>query len=79
MNADVKLYAGLYDGNQKSTLEIDPKRKGYVHLIKGSLDVNGRKLSSGGALMLSDESHISISNGVDAEVLVFDLHAGDVK
>jgi hypothetical protein len=79
VNADVKLYAGLFEGNQKSTLEIDPKRKGYVHLIKGSLDVNGRKLSSGDALMLSDESHISISNGVDAEVLVFDLHAGDVK
>jgi len=55
------------------TLDKDPKRKGYVHLVKGSLEVNGQKLGSGDALMLSEESLIHISNGSDAEVLVFDL------
>jgi redox-sensitive bicupin YhaK (pirin superfamily) len=79
VNADVKLYAGLFDGNQKSTLEIDPKRKGYVHLIKGSLLVNGENLNAGDALMIAEEDQINISHGKDAEVLVFDLHAGDVK
>jgi hypothetical protein len=79
VNADVKLYASLYDGNQKSTLEIDPKRKGYVHLIKGSLEVNGENLNAGDALMIAEEDQINISHGKDAEVLVFDLHEGDVK
>ena len=49
------------------------QRKAYVHLIKGSLHVNGTLLSSGDALLLENESGLLISNGKDAEVLVFDL------
>ena len=75
VNADVKLYAGLFDGNQKATLDINPQRKAYVHLIKGSLEVNGENLNAGDALMIAEEDEISISHGKDAEVLVFDLSA----
>ena len=75
VNADVKLYAGLFDGNQKATLDINPQRKAYVHLIKGSLEVNGENLNAGDALMIAEEGEISISHGKDAEVLVFDLSA----
>ena len=75
VNADVKLYAGLFDGNQKATLDINPQRKAYVHLIKGSLEVNGENLNAGDALMIAEEVEISISHGKDAEVLVFDLSA----
>lgn len=75
MNADAKLYAGLFVGDQKATLDINPQRKAYVHLIKGSLEVNSFKLESGDALMLADEEQIALSHGKDAEVLVFDLAA----
>jgi redox-sensitive bicupin YhaK (pirin superfamily) len=47
-----------------------------VHLIKGTLLVNGRALSSGDAAMIASESQIEISHGKEAEALVFDLHAG---
>lgn len=73
MNADAKLYAGLFDGDQKATLDINPQRKAYVHLIKGLLEVNGQKLESGDALMLAEEEQIALSHGKEAEVLVFDL------
>lgn len=73
MNADAKLYAGLFDGDQKALLDINPQRKAYVHLIKGSLEVSGHKLESGDALMLAEEEQIALSHGKDAEVLVFDL------
>ena len=73
MNADAKLYAGLFDGDQSATLNIDLKRKAYVHLIKGSLEVNGQNLNAGDALMIEKEGKISVSHGKDAEVLVFDL------
>ncbi len=73
MNADAKLYAGLFEGDQKAVLDINPQRKAYVHLIKGSLEVNGQQLEGGDALMLAEEDQISISHGKDAEVLVFDL------
>lgn len=73
MNADAKLYAGLFDGDQSATLNIDLKRKAYVHLIKGSLEVNGQNLNAGDALMIEKEGKISVSHGKDAEVLVFEL------
>ena len=75
MNADAKLYAGTFDGNQSAILKLDPSRKGYVHLIKGALMVNGQRLSGGDAAMIANESGIEISEGEEAEVLVFDLHA----
>jgi redox-sensitive bicupin YhaK (pirin superfamily) len=48
-------------------------RKAYVHLVRGEVQVNGHALKTGDAVMLDKETHVSISHGVDAEVLVFDL------
>jgi redox-sensitive bicupin YhaK (pirin superfamily) len=73
--ADAKVYAGLFDGLQSAQLQLDPKRKAYVHLIQGSLVINGQTLEGGDALLIKDESHLEIANGKSAEVLVFDLSA----
>jgi redox-sensitive bicupin YhaK (pirin superfamily) len=75
IHADAKLYSGLFDGNQSAHLTLDPTRKAYVHLIQGTLDVNGQTLNAGDALFIQDETQLSISNGKSAEVLVFDLSA----
>lgn len=73
IHADAKLYAGLFDGAETATLAISPQRKAYVHLIRGSLNVNGETLSGGDALLIQDESAIHLKDGEKAEVLVFDL------
>ena len=73
--ADAKVYAGLFDGQQLAQLQLDPKRKAYVHLIQGSLDINDQTLEGGDALLIESESQLAISNGKSAEVLVFDLSA----
>lgn len=75
IHADARLYTGLFDGNEIAGLDIDPRRKAYVHLIRGELVVNGQKITSGDAVMLEQESHIQISNAKNAELLVFDLAA----
>ena len=73
IHADAKLYAGLFDGNENTSISIDPLRKGYVHLIRGELTVNGQKISTGDAILLEQESQIQITDARKAEVLVFDL------
>ena len=75
IHADAKVYAGLFDGTQAARIALDPGRKGYVHLVRGRLDVNGRSLVGGDAALLENESSIDVANGGDAEVLVFDLAA----
>jgi redox-sensitive bicupin YhaK (pirin superfamily) len=73
--ADAKVYAGLFDKGQSFDLTLDPNRKFYVHVIRGSLDVNGQALDGGDALLFQEEDRLAISNGKSAEVLVFDLSA----
>jgi quercetin 2,3-dioxygenase len=73
INADAKIYAGLFDSAETAKLQIDPARKAYVHLITGQLMAQGQKLQAGDALMLEGEDMLVFEHGVNAEVLVFDL------
>ena len=75
VHADATLYAGLFDGAEAATLDIDPARKAYVHLVRGALTVNGERLQGGDAALLAEASRIELGQGEDAEVLVFDLAA----
>ncbi|MBS3995816.1 MAG: pirin family protein [Hydrogenophaga sp.] len=73
VHADAALYAGLFDGAERAQLDLDPQRKAYVHLVRGTLHVNGRALRAGDAAVMADESRLVLSEGEQAEVLVFDL------
>lgn len=70
---DALLYAGLFDAAEQATLELRPGRLGYVHVVRGQLRVNGRLLVAGDALKYEGEPLVSLEQGEDAEVLVFDL------
>jgi redox-sensitive bicupin YhaK (pirin superfamily) len=75
IHADAALYSGLFDGDERAQLALDPSRKAYVHLVRGVLEVNGQPISAGDAILLQYENKITLANGCDAEVLVFDLAA----
>ena len=75
ISADAKIYSGLFDESQSAQLPLDPNRKAYVHLIHGALEVNGQRLNSGDALLIQEETQLTLSHGKSAEVLVFDLSA----
>ena len=73
MNADARLYAGLFDGAEHATQALDASRKGYLHVVHGSVRVNGEPLTAGDALLIEHEPQLSLDQGSDAEVLFFDL------
>lgn len=73
LHQDALLHAGLFDGGEAATLPLAPGRLAYVHLVRGRLEVNGHVLDAGDALRLEDEAAVCLGQGVDAEVLVFDL------
>ena len=75
IHADARLYLGLFDGADQAELALDTARKAYVHLVRGTLEVNGASLGAGDAVMMADEKSIRLANGRQAEVLVFDLAA----
>ncbi|MEJ6005178.1 pirin family protein [Paucibacter sp. AS339] len=73
MSANARLYAGLLDGAERVRLDLAAGRLAYVHLVRGSLQVNGQSLAAGDALQLREEAAVLLEAGLDAEVLVFDL------
>lgn len=73
IHQDARLYAGLFDGQERATLELSPARKAWVHVASGRVTVNGHVLHAGDALGLLDELELTLEHGHKAEVLVFDL------
>jgi len=73
INADARMYAGLFDRDETASLPLDASRPVYVHLIRGELEVNGERLAAGDAARLQGEKQLTLAAGKDAEVLVFDL------
>lgn len=52
---------------------LNPERLAYVHVARGALQVNGIVLSGGDGALLDSETTLTLHDGHDAEVLVFDL------
>ncbi len=73
MQQDATLYAGLFDAGEQAELLLDPARRTYVHVVRGSLQVDALELQAGDALALRQASRLLLRHGRDAEVLVFDL------
>ena len=73
IHADATVHTGLFDGPERAQVALDPRRKAYVHLVRGELQVNGVALRAGDALKLRDEALLTLEGGRGAEVLVFDL------
>jgi redox-sensitive bicupin YhaK (pirin superfamily) len=72
VHQDARLYAGLFDGAERASLELQKGRLAYVHVARGALSVNGKRLEAGDALK-TDTGPITLEDGSNAEVLVFDL------
>lgn len=73
IHANVRVYAGLFDGEEQVSMALQPDRLTYVHLVRGALSVNGQRLQAGDALQLQEAEALRLAEGEDAEVLVFDL------
>ncbi|HDR9508801.1 pirin family protein [Burkholderia cepacia] len=75
---DTRIYAGLFDGDERATLELAPDRFAYVHVARGSVTVNGVTLGEGDGARIRGEQALTLADGNDAEVLVFDLRPVEV-
>jgi len=74
IHQDARVYAGLFDGDEVATLEVDG-RNIYVHVARGQVNANGQALNAGDALQITAGKQVTLQAGKDAEVLVFDLPA----
>jgi len=73
IHQDVNLYAGLFDKGESDKISQAPERKFYVHVARGSVDVDGATLNEGDGAFVERQPDLSVQ-GIDrGEILVFDL------
>ena len=70
---DSNIYAGLFDSDESATLTLDKNRHAYVHVARGSVELNGVKLEAGDGVRLRNPQTLQLTAGKAAEVLVLDL------
>jgi len=73
IHQDARVYAGLFDGAENATLPIAAGRGVYVHVARGSVKANDAALQAGDAMKATGVRSVTLQDGHDAEVLVFDL------
>lgn len=81
LNADVRMYACILqalEGKAASVEHVqDPRRNAYVFVLRGALEVAGKKLTAGDALLAENEDRLVLSAQTDTEFLLFDLASAD--
>lgn len=70
---DASVYAALLDGDEQVQHELAPGRRAYVHVARGGVTLNGQQLGAGDGVKIEDERKLSLSEGKNAEILLFDL------
>jgi redox-sensitive bicupin YhaK (pirin superfamily) len=73
VHQDARVYAGLFDGEERQDFVLPENRYAYVHVARGTIEVNGKALVAGDGMRLRDVREIAFAKGRDAEVLLFDL------
>jgi redox-sensitive bicupin YhaK (pirin superfamily) len=72
LHQDVALWTGVLEEGQKTELPLAAGRHAWVHVARGAVSVNGKRLGEGDGAALSDEPAVALE-GHGGEVLVFDL------
>ncbi|TFW24316.1 pirin family protein [Duganella callida] len=73
IHQNAEIYASIMTSGDSLKHELKEGRIAYVHVIRGSVTVNGIHLKDGDALKISDEAAVTLDQASAAELLVFDL------
>lgn len=73
IHQDAWMYAGLLNEGDAIEHAVDPSHRAYVHVARGEVEVNGRKLGPGDGLKVVAETGLKLANAKNAEVIVFDM------
>ncbi len=73
VKSDADVYAATLDGDQKVGFDVREGRRVWMQLARGNMSVNGEALRRGDGLAIKTPQALSITQGEDAEFLLFDM------
>jgi quercetin 2,3-dioxygenase len=73
VHQDAALYLALLEKAERATYEPPPGRHAWVHVARGEIELNGKRLREGDGAAVTGEKRLEIEGKDSSEVLVFDL------
>ncbi|MGE3542816.1 MAG: hypothetical protein AB7L28_02760 [Kofleriaceae bacterium] len=73
INANARIYAGIFGEPDQVTFALPQNRYGWVHVARGKVRINGVELLEGDGVAVENEAELRIEGIDEAEILVFDL------
>lgn len=73
VHQDVSIHATVLDPGATVSHALAAGRHAWVHVARGSIELNGKQLGEGDGASVSDETKLDLTGKTPAEVLVFDL------
>jgi redox-sensitive bicupin YhaK (pirin superfamily) len=74
IHQDANVFIGQVEDAKEINYELKPGRKAWVHVIRGTVSVNGGTLATGDSAGVTEETQLLIrGQEPNSEVLVFDL------
>lgn len=73
VHQDMLLYATVLDAGVDLAYTVSIERSVYLHIARGSVEINDLQLASGDAVMLDGSAELSIKANAESELLLFDL------
>jgi redox-sensitive bicupin YhaK (pirin superfamily) len=70
---DAEIWVARFEGEEEAVHKLQPGRKVWLHVARGSVEVGGERLSAGDAASIVDEQSILVHAREPAEVLLFDV------
>jgi len=73
VHQDVEIRAGLLDAGATVRQPLAPGRHAWVQVVRGAVDVGGKRLVAGDGAAVSDERELALVAQEASELIVFDL------
>lgn len=72
---DVRVFATVVDGTSSVSHTMPTNRKAWLHVVKGSAELNGTLLGAGDGVAIEGEETLTLSSKDEGEVLLFEMAA----
>ncbi len=73
IHQDANIYLADLDNGREMTFAIPNGRHVWLQVLRGSVEFNASRLSTGDAVAVSDEASLTVKATTDVELMLFDL------
>jgi redox-sensitive bicupin YhaK (pirin superfamily) len=73
IHQDARVFAAVLEAGDSVTHALADGRRAYVHVARGNVQVNGQALGAGDGAKIQGETQLRLSDGQQAELLLFDM------